>query len=79
MPTPAYFLLGDLRWSDLGGRQPLLIAIAVVFLVLVVARRVPVLGRFISLVMTRDDRVEDFLVNKRGRLFKFFRQLVIQQ
>jgi aspartyl protease family protein len=52
MPTPAYFLLGDLRWSDLGGRQPLLIAIAVVFLVLVVARRVPVLGRFISLVMT---------------------------
>ena len=38
--------------SALGGHQPLLIAIAVVFLILVVGRRIPVLGRLISLVMT---------------------------
>ena len=44
MPT-----LPDL--SDLGGRQ-ILLATAVVFLVLVIGRRVPVIGRLISLVMT---------------------------
>jgi len=38
--------------SDLGGHQPMLIAIAVVFLILVLGRRIPVLGRLISLVMT---------------------------
>ncbi|MDQ2891859.1 MAG: TIGR02281 family clan AA aspartic protease [Pseudomonadota bacterium] len=38
--------------SDLGGHQPMLIAIAVVFLILVLGRRVPLLGRLISLVMT---------------------------
>jgi aspartyl protease family protein len=38
--------------SDLGGNQPMLIAIAIVFLILVFGRRIPVLGRLISLVMT---------------------------
>jgi aspartyl protease family protein len=45
MPT-----LPDL--GELGAHRPLLIAIAVVFLILVVGRRIPVLGRLISLVMT---------------------------
>lgn len=38
--------------SDLGENQSMLIAIAIVFLILVFGRRIPVLGRLISLVMT---------------------------
>ena len=38
--------------TDLDGHQPVLLAIAAVFLILILGRRVPVLGRLVSLVMT---------------------------